>query len=34
MPGASYTRSGRTDKGVSAMGNVISLLIRTNIKKA
>jgi len=29
----SYTRAGRTDKGVSAMGNVISLHLRTNIPK-
>ena len=33
MPGATYTRAGRTDKGVSAMGNVISLKLRTSIKK-
>jgi tRNA pseudouridine38/39 synthase len=25
----SFTRAGRTDKGVSAMGNVISLNLRT-----
>lgn len=29
----SFTRAGRTDKGVSAMGNVIALNLRTNIKK-
>ena len=29
----SFTRAGRTDKGVSAMGNVISLHLRTNIEK-
>ena len=28
-----YTRAGRTDKGVSAMGNVISLRLRSNEKK-
>jgi tRNA pseudouridine38/39 synthase len=27
----SFTRAGRTDKGVSAMGNVISLNLRTDI---
>ena len=29
----SFTRAGRTDKGVSAMGNVIALNLRTNIPK-
>ncbi len=29
----SFTRAGRTDKGVSAMGNVIALNLRTNTKK-
>ena len=28
-----YTRAGRTDKGVSAMGNVIALKMRSNEKK-
>ena len=28
-PDPSFTRAGRTDKGVSAMGNVISLNLRT-----
>ncbi len=28
---ASFTRAGRTDKGVSAMGNVISLDLRTDL---
>ncbi len=28
-----YSRAGRTDKGVSALGNVFSLDIRTNIIK-
>jgi tRNA pseudouridine38/39 synthase len=28
----SFTRAGRTDKGVSAMGNVISLRLRTDIE--
>lgn len=32
MPGIGYTRAGRTDKGVSAMGNVCALPLRTNIK--
>lgn len=32
-PGAQYTRAGRTDKGVSAMGNVIALKLRTKNKK-
>ena len=27
----SFTRAGRTDKGVSAMGNVIALNLRTDI---
>jgi tRNA U38,U39,U40 pseudouridine synthase TruA len=27
------TRSGRTDKGVSALGNVIALRLRTNYLK-
>ena len=26
-----FTRAGRTDKGVSAMGNVIALELRTNV---
>lgn len=30
LPGEDYTRAGRTDKGVSAMGNVISLKLRSN----
>lgn len=30
----SFTRAGRTDKGVSAMGNVISLNLRTDIEKS
>lgn len=30
LPGDDYTRAGRTDKGVSAMGNVISLRLRSN----
>lgn len=30
-PDPSFTRAGRTDKGVSAMGNVISLRLRTKI---
>ena len=29
MPGDMYTRAGRTDKGVSAFGNVVSLRLRT-----
>ena len=29
-PGDDYTRAGRTDKGVSAMGNVIALRLRSN----
>ena len=29
-PGDDYTRAGRTDKGVSAMGNVIALKLRSN----
>jgi tRNA pseudouridine38/39 synthase len=29
----SFTRAGRTDKGVSAMGNVITLNLRTDIPK-
>jgi tRNA pseudouridine(38-40) synthase len=33
-PGSDYTRAGRTDKGVSAMGNVVALKMRTKIKKA
>jgi len=33
-PGAEYTRAGRTDKGVSAMGNVIALKLRTKDRKA
>ena len=32
-PGAEYTRAGRTDKGVSAMGNVIALKLRTKNRK-
>lgn len=28
-----YSRSGRTDKGVSALGNVVALDLRTSIKK-
>lgn len=32
-PGADYTRAGRTDKGVSAMGNVIALKLRTKNRK-
>jgi tRNA U38,U39,U40 pseudouridine synthase TruA len=28
-PGDMYTRAGRTDKGVSAFGNVVSLRLRT-----
>jgi tRNA pseudouridine38/39 synthase len=28
VPAEGYTRAGRTDKGVSAMGNVISLPLR------
>lgn len=31
---ANYNRSGRTDKGVSALGNVVSLLVRSNLKPA
>lgn len=30
VPTEDYTRAGRTDKGVSAMGNVISLKLRSN----
>jgi tRNA pseudouridine38/39 synthase len=30
LPTEDYTRAGRTDKGVSAMGNVISLKLRSN----
>lgn len=33
IPLEEYTRAGRTDKGVSAMGNVIALPLRTNIEK-
>lgn len=29
-PGEDYTRAGRTDTGVSAFGNVVSLFLRTN----
>jgi tRNA pseudouridine38/39 synthase len=29
-----YTRAGRTDKGVSAMGNVISLKLRSSEQKS
>ncbi len=32
-PGADYTRAGRTDKGVSAMGNVVALKLRTKLRK-
>lgn len=28
-----YSKAGRTDKGVSAMGNVIALYVRTSIRK-
>jgi tRNA pseudouridine38/39 synthase len=30
LPSDDYTRAGRTDKGVSAMGNVIALRLRSN----
>lgn len=30
LPSEDYTRAGRTDKGVSAMGNVIALKLRSN----
>lgn len=33
LPGEDYTRAGRTDKGVSAMGNVIALKLRSNTPK-
>jgi tRNA pseudouridine38/39 synthase len=33
LPGEDYTRAGRTDKGVSAFGNVISLRLRSNLPK-
>ena len=33
LPAEDYTRAGRTDKGVSAMGNVFSLKLRSNIPK-
>lgn len=33
LPEEDYTRAGRTDKGVSAMGNVVSLKIRSNTPK-
>ncbi len=33
MPGEDFTRAGRTDKGVSAMGNVVALKLRTKEKK-
>jgi tRNA pseudouridine38/39 synthase len=32
-PGDDYTRAGRTDRGVSSFGNVISLNLRTSIPK-
>jgi len=32
-PKDDYTRAGRTDKGVSAMGNVIALKLRTGRRK-
>ena len=32
-PGDDYTRAGRTDRGVSAFGNVIALNLRTSIPK-
>ena len=32
-PAADYTRAGRTDKGVSAMGNVVALKLRTKNRK-
>lgn len=30
LPPEDYTRAGRTDKGVSAMGNVFALKVRSN----
>lgn len=33
-PSSNYNRSGRTDKGVSALGNVISVQVRSNLKPA
>ncbi len=32
-PGSEYSRAGRTDKGVSAMGNVIAINLKTKKKK-
>lgn len=33
LPTEDYTRAGRTDKGVSAMGNVIALKLRSNVPR-